>query len=349
MRPNIEIGGVYAQNKVLEKLEGDYFLVECLGCGYRRRVWQYNILRTKACRKCAQRKGVPRTLNGKATKEYVAYTAMLARCLQTMPSWKERYGDTTYAGMEIEPRWLGPSGFDNFYEDVGPSPENFVLDRKDNNAGYLRENVRWTNVTQSNRNKSNIHLITAFGLTQPLQDWADDLGVPATTIVRRIKLLSWSPEDAVSKRPSDPRPTNDYYYMQIAGRVALRSTCIRRAVGCILTDKHNYVLSTGYNASPTGTAHCLEQPCAGASAASGERLDECRSRHAESVALMKCQDINAILKCYVTVSPCINCASMLLDSSCQEIVFAEPYADSETVEIFWKQHSRIWTQLEIED
>ena len=76
----------------------------------------------------------------------------------------------------------------------------------------------------------------------------------------------------------------DEYFLNMAKITALRSTCKRRQVGCILVDSNNHVAATGYNGVPKGFKHCLDYPCKGADAASGTRLNECKAVHAEMIA-----------------------------------------------------------------
>jgi len=47
------------------------------------------------------------------------------------------------------------------------------------------------------------------------------------------------------------RISKDDYFMKIAVVVSERSTCIKRKVGAVLI-KDSYILSTGYNGSPSG-------------------------------------------------------------------------------------------------
>ena len=284
---------------------------------------------------------------GKQRKEYSAWGAMKARCLQQATSWSERYSESRYNGMEIEGRWLDSEyGFTNFYNDVGPAPtKNHFLDRVDNEKGYILGNVKWSTVVESNQNKSNTRFITLGNETKTLQEWSDELGISSTAVRRRIDLLGWAPEDAVSKRPIGPRPSNDEYYLAIAGRVALRSTCARRAVGCVLTDQYNYVLSTGYNGVAAGLSHCTDVPCQGANELSGEGLHKCEARHAEDIAISKCKDIHAVYTAYCTTSPCIHCVRRLLDTSCERIVFVEEYPHSEAAEL-WRNAGLDWLRFD---
>jgi len=339
-------GGEYNLNKVVEDLGDNYFLVKCTGCGLERRVWKYNVLRGVGCRKCSQRNfEAPVTIDGRQTKEYTAWASMVARCQVSMPSWKERFSETRYPGLEVEPSWLGPDGYTEFYKAVGPAFEGAVLDRTDNDKGYVVGNVKWVTVQQSNVNKSNTHWVTAFGLTKTLQEWADDLGISSTGLNLRLK-AGYSPEDAVSVRPQGIRSSSDEYFMSIAVRIAGRSTCSRRAVGCVLTDARRHVQSTGYNGVPPGLPHCHGgAKCAGSMAKSGEGLDLCMSSHAEQSALLQCKDVYTIDAAYVTASPCMTCTKLLLNTSCKRIVYLEEYPHTEARDL-WLRSGREWIKLD---
>lgn len=139
------------------------------------------------------------------------------------------------------------------------------------------------------------------------------------------------------------RPTKDSVFMAVAYAMATRSTCLRRAVGCVLVNARGHVLATGYNGVAAGTPHC-NQPaldvalcnsddvfpytCLGAFAASGSALDTCEAIHAEQNALLQCRDVFDIDTCYTTTFPCVTCAKLLLNTGCRRIVYAELY-DSE--------------------
>ena len=53
----------------------------------------------------------------------------------------------------------------------------------------------------------------------------------------------------------------DLYFLDIAFQVANRSTCLRRAVGAVIV-KDKRIKGTGYNGSPAGLPHCLDDGCA---------------------------------------------------------------------------------------
>lgn len=151
------------------------------------------------------------------------------------------------------------------------------------------------------------------------------------------------------------RPTRDEWGLQLAKLVATRSTCLRRAVGCVLLDARGRVLATGYNGVPAGARHCNEPAvteawlglvpipypyaCPGAHAPSGTGLEGCEAIHAEQNALLQCRDPDAIHTCYTTVSPCDTCIKLLLGTDCRRLVFTEMYPHSGAIER-WRRAGR---------
>jgi dCMP deaminase len=135
------------------------------------------------------------------------------------------------------------------------------------------------------------------------------------------------------------RPSKHQTFLDIAQTVSEQATCIRRNVGCVLVNSKNHILATGYNGVPSGAAHCLDLPCAGSDFPSGEGLDSCEAIHAEQNALLQCKDIYDIEKCYCTVSPCMTCIKLLLNTSCSILIFPTLYIDTEPLEL-WKKAER---------
>lgn len=123
------------------------------------------------------------------------------------------------------------------------------------------------------------------------------------------------------------RLTKDEYLMSLAILAAERSTCLKRRVGCVLSDKHGYVLASGYNGAPVGLQHCKPDTCTQAEA--GHDLDVCRAVHAEQNALLQCRDANRIDTIYTTTYPCNYCLKLLINTSCNRIVFRDLYSSSD--------------------
>lgn len=159
------------------------------------------------------------------------------------------------------------------------------------------------------------------------------------------------------------RPNRDQWLSDMAELVARRSTCLRRSVGCVLVNRRGQVLATGYNGVARGQPHCNDEvvtvldpddviglvdhphACGGAGSPSGTNLDACQAIHAEQNALLQCRDVEEIHTCYVTVSPCVTCTKLLLNTGCRRIVFIAPYAHDAESRRLWTTSDREWSQL----
>lgn len=134
------------------------------------------------------------------------------------------------------------------------------------------------------------------------------------------------------------RPSWDSYFLEIAGVIAGRSTCLRRKVGAVLV-KDKRMLTTGYNGAPAGMRHCLETGCLRQihNIPSGERHELCRGLHAEQNAIIQGAIHGVIIKgadLYCTHHPCSMCAKMLVNAGVKRIVLKENYPDPLAGEIF---------------
>lgn len=140
------------------------------------------------------------------------------------------------------------------------------------------------------------------------------------------------------------RISRDAWAIQLATYTAKRSTCRRRSVGCLLLNEKGHIIATGYNGTPMKFNHCVDSPqCPSAFAESGTSLDGCYAVHAEQNALLQCKDVWDIDTAYVTAAPCITCTKLLLNTSCNRIVFLEDYPTSGRV--LWEGMGRTWEKF----
>jgi len=148
------------------------------------------------------------------------------------------------------------------------------------------------------------------------------------------------------------RPSTHEYFLSMARLVATRSTCYRRQVGCVLVDKNNRVIATGYNGVPSGDHHCNHETstglmpylCDGALSMSGTDLSRCRAIHSEANALISCRNPEDVRTAYCTASPCDQCTGFLLNTPCDTIVFSEVYPHLKA-EQRWTRTGRKWVKL----
>lgn len=125
---------------------------------------------------------------GNTTPEYIVWTQMRQRCVNSKaPNWKN-YGGR---GITICERW---SSYENFLADMGrrPTPHH-SLDRRDNDGPYAPENCRWATYQEQVNNQRRTVLIAFNGRIQPAADWGRELNLSASVITARVK-LGWEPE-----------------------------------------------------------------------------------------------------------------------------------------------------------
>jgi len=116
------------------------------------------------------------------------------------------------------------------------------------------------------------------------------------------------------------RLTREETLMEIARTMSMRSTCTRAHVGAVIA-KEGRIISTGYNGTPPGMAHCKhfvdDGPCT-------------QAIHAETNAIIfagrygvSC--VGADL--YVTVSPCLNCANLIIAAGIKSVIWDSEHRD----------------------
>lgn len=87
------------------------------------------------------------------------------------------------------------------------------------------------------------------------------------------------------------RIDKENYYLDIAGIVLERSTCMRKHYGAIIV-QNDEIVSSGYNGAPRGRKNCGDLGYCTREAMkipSGERYELCRSVHAEANAIISAQ------------------------------------------------------------
>lgn len=153
----------------------------------------------------------------------------------------------------------------------------------------------------------------------------------------------------MSKNGIKIRPDVDEYFLKIAKVVSQRSTCLRHNVGAVLV-RDKQILSTGYNGAPAGVPDCLELGCLRDQhkIESGTRHEVCRAVHAEQNAIIQAALHGVTTKgatIYITHSPCILCAKMIVNAGIERVVCINYYPDDSWVKLF----QEAGVKLEVQD
>ena len=140
---------------------------------------------------------------------------------------------------------------------------------------------------------------------------------------------------------ADPRPDWDTYFMEIAHVVSTRANCSRRKVAAVVVAE-NRIISPGYNGTPRGVTNCFAGGCArcAGTAPSGTSLEECICVHAEQNAICQAAYYGIRLAgatLYVTISPCLTCAKLLINAGIKEVVYGGDYAFTAQTERLLKE------------
>jgi dCMP deaminase len=113
----------------------------------------------------------------------------------------------------------------------------------------------------------------------------------------------------------------DRVFMNIAKEVATLSHCSRSKVGAVIELDGN-VVSFGFNGTPKGMPNCCEDE---------NNITLPYVIHGESNALLKAAKTGHSTKggtLYLTLSPCLDCAKLILQSEIQRVVYLEEYRDT---------------------
>ncbi|OAV73130.1 Riboflavin biosynthesis protein RibD [Bacteroidales bacterium Barb6] len=118
----------------------------------------------------------------------------------------------------------------------------------------------------------------------------------------------------------------DKRYLRMAAIWAENSYCKRRQVGALIV-KGNMIISDGYNGTPAGFENVCEDadnvtlPCV---------------LHAEANAITKVaasSNSSEGATIYVTASPCLECAKLIIQSGIKRVVYSEEYHANEGCEL----------------
>ena len=121
----------------------------------------------------------------------------------------------------------------------------------------------------------------------------------------------------------------DQRYMRMAFIWAENSYCERRKVGALLV-KDKMIISDGYNGTPAG----FENICEDENNATKPYVLHAEANAITKVACSYNSSEGATL--YVTSSPCIECAKLIIQSGIKRVVYADSYRLSDGIDLLQK-------------
>ena len=118
----------------------------------------------------------------------------------------------------------------------------------------------------------------------------------------------------------------DCRYLQMARIWAQNSYCQRRQVGALIV-KNKMIISDGYNGTPMGFENVCEDE---------NGLSKPYVLHAEANAITKVArsgNSSEGATLYVTASPCIECAKLIIQAGIVRVVYCEKYRLTDGVDL----------------
>jgi dCMP deaminase len=107
--------------------------------------------------------------------------------------------------------------------------------------------------------------------------------------------------------------------MRMAEELAKRSTCARNQVGSVITTADlTQVLGIGYNGNARGLPNACDSTEPG----------KCGCIHSEQNSLIKAGASTPGKVMFVTVSPCVMCAKMIVNCNVDRVYYRADYRDS---------------------
>lgn len=166
-----------------------YWLCEC-ECGHIKSILADNLTSEKT-KSCGCKQTSHSYQHGFTSHPlYATYRGMVRRCYVNKADNYRLYGGR---GITVCNRWL--DDFMAFVEDMGPRPEGYSIERRDNDGNYEPGNCIWGSSLVQSRNKRNTVYITHDGVTRPLTEWSEITGLSPATI--RGRYLNGLPSDEI--------------------------------------------------------------------------------------------------------------------------------------------------------
>lgn len=134
-----------------------------------------------------QRASEAKTKHGKSGEDnrlYRIWKGIKERCFNSNARYYSNYGGR---GISICDEWRNEYlAFEAWALSHGYQ-DHLTIDRIDVNGNYEPDNCRWVSMKEQCNNRRNNNYISFNGKTQTAAQWADELGVERTSLVRKLR------------------------------------------------------------------------------------------------------------------------------------------------------------------
>jgi dCMP deaminase len=126
----------------------------------------------------------------------------------------------------------------------------------------------------------------------------------------------------------------DSAYLDMTERWAELSKARRKKAGCLIV-KDGAIISDGYNGTPSG----FNNNCEHKNSLNGDLITKPEVLHAESNAitkLAKSTQSSGGATMYITISPCLECAKLIIQSGIKRVIYKYWYKNNDGIDLLLK-------------
>jgi dCMP deaminase len=126
----------------------------------------------------------------------------------------------------------------------------------------------------------------------------------------------------------------DKHYLEMAAIWSKNSYCDRRKVGALIV-KDKMIISDGFNGTPEG----FENECEDADGKTKAYVLHAEANAITKVAKSGNNSLGATL--YITASPCIECAKLIIQAGIKRVVYLSEYHSSEGIDLLKRANIKV--------
>lgn len=127
-------------------------------------------------------------------------------------------------------------------------------------------------------------------------------------------------------------------FLEVAESISKMSLANRRQVGAVLVTSDGRIAGTGFN----GTPHGVNNEC---------EIDDVTVPHVLHA------ELNAVLNArtselkgssmFITLSPCVHCAAVILQKGIQTVIYSEAYRDDSGIKFLKEHNVEVLSKMEV--